>query len=87
MANPAYVDAAPDPKPGSRGYLKWFWCFGPGRAKWATSPHPFTALRSHLVKFLPPELVDRVTADWFHLALGFWPGTPHVGPVPVKKGK
>lgn len=78
-------DAVADPRPGSRGYLKWYWTKGPGLAKWATSPHPFTALRNHLVKYLPATYVNQVAAQWFHDALGFWPGTPHVGPVPIQK--
>jgi hypothetical protein len=29
-----HIDAKADPTPGSRGYLKWYWCYGPGRKKW-----------------------------------------------------
>jgi hypothetical protein len=81
----AHVDVVADPKPGSRGYLKWYWTKGPGLAKWATSPHPFTALRAHLIKFLSPAIVDSVTAKWFHDALGFYPSEKHIGPVRVGK--
>jgi hypothetical protein len=84
MANP-YIDVVADPKPGSSGYLKWYWTKGPGLAKWAASPHPFTALRGHLVKFVPLQYLNATVAQWFHDALGFWPGTPHVGPVPIGK--
>lgn len=76
-------DVVANPKPGSRGYLKWYWTKGPGLAKWATSPHPYTSLLAHLIKFLTPEVAKKTAAQWFHDALGFWPGTPHVGPVPI----
>lgn len=79
----AHVDAVADPRPGSKGYLKWYWTKGPGLAKWAKSPHPFTALRSHLVKYLDPAILDETVAKWFHDALGFWPSTPHTGAVPA----
>jgi len=78
-------DAVADPRPGSRGYLKWYWTKGPGLAKWAASPHPYTALLSHLIKFLSPQVAKKTAAQWFHDTLGFWPGTPHVGPVPTPK--
>lgn len=78
-------DAVANLKPGSRGYLKWYWTKGPGVAKWATGAHPFTELRNHLIKYLPATYVNNVAAQWFHDTLGFWPGTKHIGPVPMKK--
>jgi hypothetical protein len=68
-------EAAANPRPGSRGYLKWYWCFGPGRAKWST----WTELHSHLRKFMSPGMAKRVTSAWYHTATGHWVGE--------KKGK
>jgi hypothetical protein len=51
-----------------------YWTKGPGLAKWATSPHPYTALKNHLRKYLPATYLDNVVAQWFHDALGIWPG-------------
>ena len=67
-------DAVANPKPGSRGYLKWYWTKGPGLAKWVASPHPYTALKNHLRKYLPATYLDNVVAQWFHDTLGIWPG-------------
>ncbi|QDZ15786.1 hypothetical protein [Humibacter ginsenosidimutans] len=72
---------------GDTARLKAYWTVGAGRAKWATSPTPFRTLRAHLLKYLPASYVNQVTADWFHAALGFWPGTPHKGPVPTPGAK
>jgi hypothetical protein len=41
MGNPAYIDAAPDPKPGGRGYLKWYGtltCSARHRPRTSTAP-------------------------------------------------
>jgi hypothetical protein len=78
-------DAVADPRPGSRGYLKWYWTKGPGLAKWATSPHPYTALKNHLRKYLPATYLDQVVAQWFHDALGIWPAE-RKGKNPLGKG-
>lgn len=53
-----------------------------GLAKWASSPHPWTALHSHLVKHMNnPDMAARVTSAWYHDVFGVWPGTKQ------KKGK
>ncbi len=67
-------DAVADPRPGSRGYLKWYWTKGPGLARWAKSPHPYTALKRHLRKHIPASYLDRVVAQWFKDVFGIWPG-------------
>jgi hypothetical protein len=77
-----HIDVVADPRPGSRGYFKWYWCYGPGRAKWINSPHPYTALRGHLRKHMAAH-VSATAAQWFHDVLGFWPGTPHIGRIPL----
>ncbi len=67
-------DAVANPKPGSRGYLKWYWTKGPGLAKWAASPHPWTALHRHLVKHMGLVMAKRTASQWFHDVFGIWPG-------------
>lgn len=69
-----HVDATADPRPGSRGYLKWYWTKGPGLAKWSASPHPYTALKRHLRGKVPAAYLDRTVAQWFHDVFGIWPG-------------
>lgn len=56
--------------------LKRYWTKDPkGLAKWASKPHPFTALRNHLVKHLgSEERANRVAAEWFHEVFKMWPG-------------
>lgn len=78
-------DAVANPKPGSRGYLKWYWTKGPGLAKWAGSPHPWTTLYNHLVKFLGPVVAKRTASQWFHDTFGIWPGE-RKGSNPVGPG-
>ena len=74
-----------DLHPGDHGnQLKEYWTRGPGLAKWATSPHPWTALYHHLLKYLPPEVAKRTAAQWFHDTFGIWPaergGSNPIGP-------
>jgi len=45
--------------------LHRYWVAGPGLAKWAASPHPWTALRRHLAKYIhDPGKLDRTTSAW-----------------------
>jgi hypothetical protein len=69
-----HIDVVANPKPGTRGYLKWYWTRGPGLAKWVTSPHPWTALRNELAKYLKPPVLDRTVSQWFRDVFGIWPG-------------
>lgn len=90
MAHPGQVHAdghinvTPNPTPGSAGYLCWYWVKGPGLKKWAASPHPWTALRKHLVKYIAPAYLNRTVSAWFELAFGYPPsarqGSNPVGP-------
>jgi phage portal protein BeeE len=54
--------------------LHHYWTKGKGLAKWAGSPHPWTTLYHHLVKFVGPERAKRMAAQWHHEVLGRWPG-------------
>lgn len=64
------VEATANPKPGSRGYLKWWWVYGPGRARWTT----WTELHTQLMEHISKAMADRVASAWFHERHGYWPG-------------
>jgi len=66
-------EAVADRRPGSRGYLKWYWTKGPGVAKWATSPHPWTSLKRHLRGKVPATYIDQVVSAWFEDLFGYRP--------------
>lgn len=67
--------------------LKRYWAFGEGSAKWKGSPTPYRTLRALLAKYVDDSELDGLTANIFHLALGFWPSTPHAGIVPTPGAK
>lgn len=69
-----HVDVIADPRPGSRGYLKWYWTKGEGLTQWLSRPHPWTALYHHLLKYLNPITAKRTASQWFHDVTGMWPG-------------
>jgi hypothetical protein len=54
--------------------LHHYWTAGPGLAKWADSPKPWTTLREHLLKYMPPEEATKAASAWFidvfHFAAG-----------------
>lgn len=81
----AYIEAHADPRPGSRGYLRWYWTAGPGLAKWAKSPHPWTALRRHLLGKVPPQYLNQIVSAWFEEVFGY-PPSARQGKNPVGKG-
>jgi hypothetical protein len=62
-----------DVTPGN-DQLHHYWTRGKGLAKWAKSPHPWTALYRHLVKYVGPERAKRMAAQWHHEVFGIWPG-------------
>lgn len=63
--------------------LKRYWAYGQGSLQWKSSPTPYRTLRTLLSRFVTGEELDGLAANIFHMALGFWPGTPHVGIVPT----
>jgi hypothetical protein len=66
--------------------LKDYWLHGPGLKKWATKPHPWTALYHHILKHVGnPERAKRIASQWFHDHFGYWPGA-RKGKNPVGKG-
>ena len=55
--------------------LKHYWTRDPrGLAKWATKPHPWTALYRELVKHVGSARAKRIASEWFHEVFGIWPG-------------
>lgn len=54
--------------------LREYWTRGPGLAKWATHPHPWTALYRHLLKYMTPDRARRTASAWFERVFGFAPG-------------
>lgn len=84
-SNPAHVDAVADPRPGSKGYLKWYWTKGPGLAKWRASPHPWTALKRELRGKVPAAYLDATVSKWFEDVFGY-PSGARKGKNPIGKG-
>lgn len=52
-----------------------YWTKGEGLAKWAPTPHPWTSLYHHLIKFMNPDEAKRTATEWFHEVFGFYPGS------------
>jgi hypothetical protein len=75
-----------DLNPGDGGdNLKKYW-LGKGLKRWATKPHPWTALYRHILKHVGnPEKAKRIASQWFHDHFGYWPGE-RKGKNPVGKG-
>lgn len=85
LVDEVLLSRAADLHPGGER-LKHYWTRDPeGLAKWATHPHPWTALRNHLVKFVGPERADRIASQWFKIVFGIWPGE-RKGDNPVGPG-
>lgn len=60
----------------SADQLKHYWTKDPeGLAKWATHPHPWTALYKHLVKHVNPEFAKRLTETYFVAVFGIHSGS------------
>lgn len=57
--------------------LKRYWTRGAGLARWAPTPHPYTALVDALRKEVPGKadgFYKGLAANLYHAALGRWPG-------------
>jgi hypothetical protein len=65
-----------DPNPGmgaSRKLNEW-WITGEG-SDWKASPTPYRTLRSRLLQHMSIEKASGLAAEYFHAALGYWPGS------------
>lgn len=66
------VEATANPKPGSRGFFRWYWCYGPGRAKWSS----WHELYDHIVtKVGNPDKAARITESWYYAVTGLHGGS------------
>lgn len=65
-----------DTKPGDgkARELERYWTRGPGLAKWATTPHPYTTLVTHLSKYMTEQHAKGLAAKYFKKVFGIWPG-------------
>jgi len=60
---------------GDAAQMHAYWTRGEGLARWANSPHPWQALYDHLLPHIvDPDETRRTVSQWFHDALGIWPG-------------
>jgi hypothetical protein len=66
--------ADPNPGVGASAELNRYWTTGPGLAKWASSPHPYTKLRNLLMKYMSKRQAEGLAASYFHRVFGIWPG-------------
>lgn len=76
--------AGADVTPGN-DQLHHYWTRGEGLHKWVDSPHPWTALYHHLVKYMNPEMAKRCASAWFHEVTGLWSGE-RKGKNPIGRG-
>lgn len=65
--------------------LRKYWTKGPGLAKWATSPKPYTTLVALLSKYMTPNQAKGLAANYFKAVFGIWPGS-RKGSNPVGPG-
>ena len=76
-AEPGDVYAANTPG-GNAERLKRYWLAGPGLKRWATSPHPWTALYHALLRYIKnPDEAKRTASEWYR---------EHFGHMPNQKG-
>lgn len=62
---------------GGDNNLHQYWVAGEGLTKWVDTPHPWTVLYHHLLKYLDPDEAKRTAAKWYHEVKGTWPGSHH----------
>ena len=59
---------------GNTDRLKKYWLAGPGLAKWADKPHPWTALYKQLLKYIKsPDEAKRTASQWYREHFGRMP--------------
>lgn len=59
---------------GASSELNRYWTAGPGKAKWAASPHPWTTLRNLLMKYMSKKKAEGLASEYYHIVFGKWPG-------------
>jgi len=70
------VSLGADTHPGGEGpgSIKWWWTKGPGLQRWASTPHPWTALYTQLKPHMSDDKAKRCASAWFHEVFGIWSG-------------
>lgn len=64
------------PHPGNGEAFHRYWTKGPGLAKWAESPKPWTTLHALLAEYIKDKNeLDRTTSAWFQDVFGFSAGS------------
>lgn len=76
--------AGHDTTPG-HDQLHHYWTKGPGLAKWASNPHPWTTLVVLLTKYVGRRRAERMASAWFKEVFGYWSGD-RKGKNPVGPG-
>lgn len=66
--------AGQDITPG-HDQLHHYWTRGEGLAKWRDSPHPWTTLRDHLLKYVSPHKAVLMASKWFEEVFGYTAGS------------
>lgn len=60
--------------PQTKGLVR-YWTAGPGLARWAPKPHPYTSLtRALRAEGVPKRYINGLAAEYFTLVFGMWPG-------------
>lgn len=65
-----------NPGDGDGYRFELYWTKGPGLARWATHPHPWTTLYRHLLKHVKnPNFAARLTETYFVIVFGYHSGS------------
>lgn len=72
---PAGVDTSPGV--GASAELNRYWTSGPGRAKWAGSPKPWTTLYNLLRKYMSEAKAKGLATEYYVRVFGHGPGKGH----------
>lgn len=67
----AGIDTSPGV--GASQALNTYWTTGPGRAKWANNPHPWTTLHALLLKYMSKAKADGLTTEYYVRVFGHGP--------------
>ncbi|NIH98913.1 membrane-bound lytic murein transglycosylase MltF [Mycolicibacterium fluoranthenivorans] len=65
------------PGVGASASLNAYWTSGEGRAKWASSPKPWTTLYTLLRKYMSDAKAKGLATEYFVRVFGHGPGAHH----------
>lgn len=72
------IDTSPGVGPSAA--VNNYWTHGPGLAKWATNPHPWTTLHDLLLQYMSKAKADGLTTEYFVRVFGHGPSAQHKAP-------